>query len=226
MILDEITAFLKNIHAGLILCEILRDLAHARNGVGSCSRRTISNWRSVRLTGVAPAQRRPLNSGAPEDFVLQGHFASAFASEGVSFDDESGSFTPRRLFHTAIGLSGDRATVTLDTPRTGAEGIPGDRIPRPEASAAGRVVRNNLWSCLAMGGCSGKGLSRSYWLRSPIQESPIATSLGYGVSRLGARRCPSSVCVSPLLSSIGPLPAFGLRRKRGRLESFESSILR
>jgi len=48
-----------------------------------------------------------LVSGAPEDLVLSGHFSSVFASEGVAFDEEAGTFSMRRCSSGEIALVGE-----------------------------------------------------------------------------------------------------------------------
>jgi len=106
MILDEITAFL-DLPRRIEIMRILCDLAHERN------RAILVSTHDLDLA-LATADRvwllpkgAPLVSGAPEDLVLSGDFSSVFAGEGVTFDEEAGTFSMRRCSSGEIALVGD-----------------------------------------------------------------------------------------------------------------------
>jgi cobalamin transport system ATP-binding protein len=106
MILDEITAFL-DLPRRIEIMRILCDLAHERN------RAILVSTHDLELA-LATADRvwllpkgTPLVSGAPEDLVLSGHFSSVFAGEGVTFDEEAGTFSMRRCSSGEIALLGE-----------------------------------------------------------------------------------------------------------------------
>jgi iron complex transport system ATP-binding protein len=78
-----------------------------------------------------------LVTGAPEDLVLRGVFATAFASEGARFDEESGSFLTSGSFHSEIELVGE-GTRTMWTRR--ALKRSGYRLTRGSQSCVLRVT--------------------------------------------------------------------------------------
>ena len=47
------------------------------------------------------------SEGAPEDLVLRGVFGAASQSEGVRFDEETGSFTTCSTFHDEVAVTGE-----------------------------------------------------------------------------------------------------------------------
>jgi iron complex transport system ATP-binding protein len=49
----------------------------------------------------------PLVAGTPEDLVLSGRFSSVFTGEGVTFDEEAGTFSIRRCSSGEIALVGE-----------------------------------------------------------------------------------------------------------------------
>ena len=100
MILDEITAFL-DLPRRIEIMRILCDLAHERN------RAILVSTHDLELA-LATADRlwllpkgAPLVAGTPEDLVLSGRFSSVFMGEGVTFDEEAGTFS-NRLMTTAL----------------------------------------------------------------------------------------------------------------------------
>ena len=106
MILDEITAFL-DLPRRIEIMRILRDLAHRND------RAILVSTHDLELA-LATADRvwllpkaGALVAGAPEDLVLNGRFSDAFASEGIQFDEESGTFSMQRIFNAEIALSAD-----------------------------------------------------------------------------------------------------------------------
>ena len=52
-----------------------------------------------------------MQAGAPEDLVLNGAFESAFASEGIDFDREHGSFRIHQRFEAEVELVGEGAAL-------------------------------------------------------------------------------------------------------------------
>ena len=106
MILDEITAFL-DLPRRVEIMRILHDLAHKRD------RAILLSTHDLDLA-LATADRvwllprgKPLVVGGPEDLVLNGQFSSAFASEGVHFDEEAGTFSTHRSHRGEVALSGE-----------------------------------------------------------------------------------------------------------------------
>lgn len=99
MMLDEPTAFL-DLPRRVEVIQILRQLAH--NGQRAILLSThdldLALRNADRIWLLANGRIRV---GAPEDLVLSGAFAQAFASEGVFFDAETGSF------QSQVGHKGD-----------------------------------------------------------------------------------------------------------------------
>lgn len=108
MILDEPTAFLDLPRRAEIMF-LLRDLAR------ESGRAILLSTHDLDLA-LRTADRvwllanGTLTDGAPEDLVLSGAFASAFQSEGVSFNISEGAFHVQRPQRTPICLSGDGVT--------------------------------------------------------------------------------------------------------------------
>ncbi len=105
MILDEITAFL-DLPRRIEMMTLLRDLAHDGNRTVLISThdldlalRTADRIWLMRADGT-------LSTGAPEDLVLNGSFATAFAEEGIAFDPMRGAFSFRQESATSIRLVG------------------------------------------------------------------------------------------------------------------------
>lgn len=98
MILDEITAFLDLPRR----VEVMRLLRHL---VRSTGRAVLVSTHDLDLAlrsadrlwlMPTPGSSEPLRLGAPEDLVLSGAFEATFASEGVAFDRQAGSFRIHR----------------------------------------------------------------------------------------------------------------------------------
>jgi iron complex transport system ATP-binding protein len=106
MVLDEITAFL-DLPRRVEIMRILSMLAHERQRAILLSTHDLELALSAsdRIWLLAPGGA--ILAGAPEDLVLAGAFASAFAGQGVQFDEEAGSFTIQRMQHSEIGLDGE-----------------------------------------------------------------------------------------------------------------------
>jgi iron complex transport system ATP-binding protein len=94
MILDEITAFLDLPRR----IEIMRILVSTHD-LELALATSDGVWLLPKGT--------PLVSGAPEDLVLSGHLSSVFAGEGVTFDEEAGTFSMRRSSSGEIALLGE-----------------------------------------------------------------------------------------------------------------------
>ncbi len=108
MILDEITAFL-DLPRRVEVMQILRDLAHKEHRAILLSTHDLDlALRSADRIWLLPKGGR-LHTGAPEDLVLSGVFAEAFASEGVRFDNSKGSFQINAHASGEIHLQGTGA---------------------------------------------------------------------------------------------------------------------
>jgi iron complex transport system ATP-binding protein len=108
MVLDEITAFL-DLPRRVEIMGILRQLAHQRGRAVLLSTHDLELALSTADRIWLMPQGGSLAAGTPEDLVLGGVFAAAFASEGVHFDEEVGSFTTHGVFHSEVTLSGEGA---------------------------------------------------------------------------------------------------------------------
>jgi iron complex transport system ATP-binding protein len=97
-----------------------------------------------------------LVAGAPEDLVLSGEFSAAFSSEGVHFDEESGTFSIRRTFGGEVDLIGEGAAnrwtkraVECGGYRISAAGRVRAKVgnvsglPKWEVSSTGKVIRQD-----------------------------------------------------------------------------------
>jgi iron complex transport system ATP-binding protein len=105
MILDEITAFL-DLPRRVEIMQMLRDLARTTNKAILLSTHDLDlALRSADVIWLLPKGGK-LKIGAPEDLVLNGAFASAFASEGIQFDSALGAFRVAQPQGTEIAVSG------------------------------------------------------------------------------------------------------------------------
>ncbi|MDJ0754269.1 MAG: ABC transporter ATP-binding protein [Ardenticatenaceae bacterium] len=109
MILDEPTAFL-DLPRRVEIMHILRKLARG-------SRRAFLLSTHDLDLAMRTADKIWLFSGdnfyvgTPEDLVLSGVFAEAFASEGVTFDPQNGAFQIKQSANEAIGIVGSGITL-------------------------------------------------------------------------------------------------------------------
>ena len=97
MILDEPTAFL-DLPRRVEIMALLRNLAHTTRKAILLSTHDLDlALRSADRIYLLPSEGA-LQTGAPEDLVLNGAFERAFGSDGVHFDADSGAFvlTPER----------------------------------------------------------------------------------------------------------------------------------
>lgn len=91
MILDEITAFL-DLPRRVEIMQMLRELARTTRKAILLSTHDLDlALRSADVIWLLP-KNGSMQIGAPEDLVLSGAFETAFAGEGVSFDQQTGSF--------------------------------------------------------------------------------------------------------------------------------------
>jgi iron complex transport system ATP-binding protein len=91
MILDEVTAFL-DLPRRVEIMRLLREIAHREGKSILLSTHDLDlALRSADCIWLLP-KGGALQVGAPEELVLSGAFAEAFASEGVAFDDRRGAF--------------------------------------------------------------------------------------------------------------------------------------
>ena len=106
MLLDEPTAFLDLPHRVEIM-GMLRGLAHRANRAILLSTHDLDlALRSADLIWLLP-KGGALQTGAPEDLVLNGALAAAFSTSGIEFDALSGSFRIHRQPAGVVGLVGD-----------------------------------------------------------------------------------------------------------------------
>lgn len=105
MLLDEPTAFL-DLPRRVEIMQILRTLAYSRQRAILLSTHDLDlALRSADTLWLMSDGQ--LHVGAPEDLVLNGVFAKAFASTGVSFDINSGAFELAQTSCGSIDLIGD-----------------------------------------------------------------------------------------------------------------------
>jgi iron complex transport system ATP-binding protein len=106
MILDEITAFL-DLPRRVEIMQMLRDLAHTTNRAILLSTHDLDlALRSADVIWLLP-KGGALQVGAPEDLVLNGAFAKAFAGEGIEFDAQLGAFRIAHSNQRDITLAGE-----------------------------------------------------------------------------------------------------------------------
>ncbi len=105
MILDEITAFL-DLPRRVEIMQMLRELARTTNKAILLSTHDLDlALRSADVIWLLP-KGGDMKIGAPEDLVLNGAFADAFASEGIQFDTELGAFRVAQPQGPEIALNG------------------------------------------------------------------------------------------------------------------------
>jgi iron complex transport system ATP-binding protein len=105
MILDEITAFL-DLPRRVEIMHILRNLAHLHGRAILISTHDLELALRTADSVWLMAQGEDLRTGAPEDLVLSGAFASVFAGEGIEFNDQLGSFQMPQKSTREIELRG------------------------------------------------------------------------------------------------------------------------
>ena len=106
MILDEPTAFL-DLPRRIEMLNLLRRLARATGTAILLSTHDLDvALRTADRLWILPKDE-PLQVGAPEDLVLSGALAQAFKNDGVTFDQQHGSFSMNTRRNTQITLHGD-----------------------------------------------------------------------------------------------------------------------
>jgi iron complex transport system ATP-binding protein len=106
MILDEITAFL-DLPRRVEIMQMLRELARTTNKAILLSTHDLDlALRSADRIWLMP-KNGALQIGAPEELVLSGAFETAFAGEGVSFDQQTGSFHIAQAEAGIVSVIGD-----------------------------------------------------------------------------------------------------------------------
>lgn len=137
MILDEPTAFL-DLPRRVEVLRLLRNLAHRESKAVLLSTHDLDLALRTADRIWVLARGGGLRGGVPEDLVLGGAFESAFQSEGVAFDRETGSFqVSDRSFATAavIGEGASRRWTVRGLERAGLQAVSGEE----EAEAVFRV---------------------------------------------------------------------------------------
>jgi iron complex transport system ATP-binding protein len=110
MILDEITAFL-DLPRRVEIMQMLLDLARQTNKAILLSTHDLDlALRSADVIWLLPKGGK-LKIGAPENLVLNGAFASAFASEGIQFDSALGAFRITQQHRHEVALTGEGETL-------------------------------------------------------------------------------------------------------------------
>jgi iron complex transport system ATP-binding protein len=106
MILDEITAFL-DLPRRVEIIQMLRDLARKTKRAILLSTHDLDlALRSADRIWLLP-KNGEMKIGAPEDLVLSGSFETVFASEGVEFDQQNGSFHIPQTEAGAVAIIGE-----------------------------------------------------------------------------------------------------------------------
>lgn len=112
LVLDEPTAFL-DLPRRVEILRRLRDLAH------HCGRAVLLSTHDLDLALRSAdliwlmSEGAPLAIGAPEDLILRGSFQQAFATNGIHFDELTGSFQIKDPVHETVCLLG-AAHPTID----------------------------------------------------------------------------------------------------------------
>lgn len=106
MILDEITAFL-DLPRRVEIMQMLRDLARTTNRAILLSTHDLDlALRSADVIWLLP-KGGALQVGGPEELVLNGAFAKAFAGEGIEFDSQLGAFRIAHANQRDIVVTGE-----------------------------------------------------------------------------------------------------------------------
>ena len=103
LILDEITAFL-DLPRRIQMMHLLQQLAHEKQVTVVLSTHDLDLALASADRILLQPKFRPMLDAGPEDLVLSGAFASAFASEGLVFDRLTGNFTRQRAMRGTVFL--------------------------------------------------------------------------------------------------------------------------
>lgn len=116
MLLDEPTAFL-DLPRRVEIMQMLRQLVRDTGRTVLLSTHDLDlALRTADRIWLMPHDA-PMQVGAPEDLVLNGAFETAFHSEGVIFDPETGSFRIHQKIGNGVALSGDEGIAMIWTRR-------------------------------------------------------------------------------------------------------------
>lgn len=111
LLLDEPTAYLDLPRRAEVFA-LLRDLARRTGRAVLLSTHDLDlALRTADRIWLLPASGEMV-AGVPEDLVLNGSFAAAFAAEGVQFDPQTGSFRLRTHTHGSVALTGSGLALT------------------------------------------------------------------------------------------------------------------
>lgn len=106
LVLDEITAFL-DLPRRVEMMRLMRTLARETNRAILLSTHDLDlALRSGDRIWLLP-KGGAMQTGAPEDLILNGAFEEAFASEGVDFDRQQGAFRVHHAFRESVSLVGE-----------------------------------------------------------------------------------------------------------------------
>jgi iron complex transport system ATP-binding protein len=108
MILDEPTAFL-DLPRRVEVLRLLRDLAHRKSRAILLSTHDLDLALRTADHIWVLSRGGLLRCGVPEDLVLDGAFETAFQSEGVEFNRETGSFQVSGEAETTVAVCGEGA---------------------------------------------------------------------------------------------------------------------
>jgi iron complex transport system ATP-binding protein len=169
MILDEATAFL-DLPRRVELMHLLRRLTRSRQRAILLSTHDLDLALRCadRLWLLPPGG--PLQHGTPEDLVLSGAFAGAFASEGVQFDPGSGAFTLQETKRGTVALRGDGITGMWTYRALERAGY--QVAPEGGAALCIDVIENNGAPAWRIVGCDGTLPSLEALLTVLNQHSP------------------------------------------------------
>jgi iron complex transport system ATP-binding protein len=146
LILDEVTAFL-DLPRRVDVMRTLRRLARSTGKAVLLSTHELDlALRSADRVWLL-SQNGVLETGAPEDLVLQGDFASAFRGEGVHFDTDRGVFQIHGSDATPIRIMGEGAPRFWTAHALEREGFRAVDGPEPACLQVEVLARDtgNIW---------------------------------------------------------------------------------
>ncbi|HEU0122063.1 MAG TPA: ABC transporter ATP-binding protein [Bryobacteraceae bacterium] len=106
LILDEVTAFL-DLPRRVDIMRTLRSLAHQRGATILLSTHDLDLALRTADEIWLLEKGGAFHTGAPEDLILDGHFAAAFRSEGIEFNAEQGHFDMHGERGMQVSVHGD-----------------------------------------------------------------------------------------------------------------------
>ncbi len=160
MILDEPTAFL-DLPRRVEVLRLLRNLAHRKSRAVLLSTHDLDLALRTADTIWVLARGGGLSCGVPEDLVLDGAFETAFQSEGVVFDRETGSFRVSGEALATVAVNGHGAVrrwTVRGLERAGLRAVSGEEaasaVFQVDVSAVGDTV---AWRLTLDGGKAAEG---------------------------------------------------------------------